>query len=264
MVLSEHEIRTAKLVRISSHDRASDSESQYDFKIYTNDYFLNQIRKVIVKSISIPNTEYNVNSKNNTLTYDIGAGDVSVSIPVGQYGNLTTLYDAVALALLNGPDAIVMTYVIDALTNKATLTFGVPIILRGGTSGIELIDTKSTIGHVIGLSDEDTASLLVHPLPNIPDLSGLTKVYVASKALSVSSSMVSSNLVQANVISEINVDQPYGFWIHVDRPEIEITDESTSTIPNNLSSIDIQLLDQKLRPVDLQGIDVYITLCVYS
>ena len=262
--LSEHEIRTGKLVRISDHDRVVESKSQYDFVVRTNDYFLGQVRKIIVKSITVPNTQYNISSVNNTLTYDIGAGDATVSVPQGQYTSIADLLDALAAALLASPDAIIMSWTFDTLLSKATLTFGVPIILKRGTNGAQSEVGTSTIAHVIGLGDQDTASLTVHVMPDIVDLSGLKKVYIASKALTMTSSMVSSNLVQANVISEINITQPFGYICHRDIPEIEASDESTSSIPNNISSIDIQLLDERLRPIDLQGHNVYITLKIFS
>ena len=262
--MDEHEIRTAKIVRISSHDRTSDSKSQYDFKIATNDYFLNQIRKVIVKSVSIPNTQYNVSTVNDTLTYDIGGGDTSVSIPVGQYASPSDVLDALAASLLAGPDAIVMTHTVDALTAKAELTFGVPIILKRGTNGAQSEVGTSTIAHVIGLGDVDTASLLVHQMPDLPDLSGLKKVYVSSAVLSSTSSTVSSNRVQSNVYTEVSMDVPFGYYKHRTVDDMTTSDERTVTVPNNLSTIDIKLLDEKLRPVDLNGHDCYISLKVFS
>jgi hypothetical protein len=261
--LSEHEVRTGKLVRISDHDRAIESKNQYNFVVHTNDYFLNQIRKVIVKSISVPNTQYNVSSVNNTLTYDVGAGDATVSVPIGQYTSIADLLDTLAAAFLAGP-GIVMTHTFDTLLYKATLTFGVAIILKRGINGAESEVGTSTIAHVIGLGDVDTASLLVHVMPDIVDLSGLKKVYISSKALTMTSSMVSSNREQANVIGEINMEVPFGYVQHELISEIDSMSESTSSIPNNLSTIDIQLLDERLKPVDLQGHSVYLTLKVFS
>jgi hypothetical protein len=59
--------KNSRLVRISSKDRSSTSNSQYDIIYDTNDYDMQLIRKVVLKSAIIPNTQYNVNIYNNVF-----------------------------------------------------------------------------------------------------------------------------------------------------------------------------------------------------
>jgi len=223
---------------------------------------IDQISKVMVLSVTVPNTEYNVNTKNNTLNYDAGAGNVQVSITVGQYTSLSDVLDALAVSILvNG---IVMTHSIDTLTSKATLTFDTALIIRRGSGiGVDEAD-ESSISHVIGAGDLDTASLLVHIMPDLPDLSGLKKVYICSHTLSSSTQMISSDDRHSNAFAEINITEPFGFYCHRHLDDLNTSSELTLSMPGNISTVDIQLLDQKLRPVDLNGHDVYLTLKVFQ
>lgn len=250
------ELRSSKLFHISSADRTLESKSQYDFVCHSNDYFLHQIRRIIVKAITMPNTGYNVNSYYNTITYDTGGGDLSVTIPVGNYGNLTDLFDAVVVAFGAAGVPIVVTYVTDALTLKTTLTFAVPVTLHA----------SSTASHIIGMDQKvDTASLAVQILPAIPDLAGLKKVYIASHRLSSSAAMITSESEpQFNVLTEIEMDVGYTFVAHRTIDVLNASDEMTSADPINVSSVDIQLYDERLNPVDLNGHDFWITLKVFQ
>lgn len=250
---SMHSLRTSKLIRIDSKDRSPSSNSQYDMTVDFNDYMLHQIKRVILKSVYMPNTMYNINQYNNTLIYDVGGGDVTMTIPEGQY-NITELMDNIVAQFIAGPFTVV-TYVNDTSTNKVSITFDANVILRA----------SSTIARVIGLDpDTDTANLSVHNLPNIYNLSGLQKVYIGSHTIAKGTTMSSSDKSHIKIFTEIPITVPYGGVEHRVLDILESTDEVTHSVPFNISSIDITLYDQDLNIVDLNGLDYQIVLKVFQ
>ena len=60
-------LNESRLLRISSKDRNQASGSRYDISYNTNDNDLHQIKRVTLKSVVIPNTQYNINKHNNVL-----------------------------------------------------------------------------------------------------------------------------------------------------------------------------------------------------
>lgn len=250
---SMHSLRTSKLVRIDSKDRSPSSNSQYDMNVDFNDYMLHQIKRVLLKSVYIPNTMYNVNQYNNKLVYDAGGGDVTITVPVGQY-SITQLMDYLVAQFILGPYSTV-TYVNDLMTNKLQITFDANVILR----------SSSTISRVLGMDTEnDTANLTVHSLPNIYNLSGLQKVYIGSHTIAKGTTMSSSDKAHIKIFTEIPITVSYGAIEHRVLDMLEITDEVTHSIPFNISSIDITLYDQDLNILDLNGLDYQIVLKVFQ
>lgn len=241
--------RESKLIRISSKDRVDPSE-KYNINVSFDDNFLNQITHVIVKSIVIPNTQYNVTKYTYRIFYDAGSGETSLTVPVGQY-DLNSLIAAVETKF--GEVGIPLTIIQDETTLKLNMTFGIPVFLYG----------KSTLAHTLGW-EFDSAFNTVHELPNLPDLSGLQKVYIKSNKLSNDVSMVTSDKKQINIFTEVDVDVPFGGIVHRVLDDLNTSDEVTNRQPNNISSIDIELLDQNLDPVDLNGHDFEIILKVFS
>jgi len=250
-MLSRKKLRDSKLVRISSKDRdVPTTSNKYNFSISFNDQFLHQVSHVILKSVLIPNGEYNVNSKNNQIDYNPNStGDKSITIPVGQY-NLNDFMTEVQNQFTLAGDAV--SIVQNALTLKLELTFLVPTVLYA----------SSTAKYKLGFSD-DTANILVHALPNLPDLSGLKKVYIKSNTLSNSVSMSNSSKKHYNIFSEVDIDKPFGSVVHRVLDDLHSSDFNTSQA-TNLSNIDIQLLDQNLEQVDLNGLDFEIILRVFN
>ena len=249
---SMHSLQTSKLIRIDSKDKSITSHSQYDMEIDFNDYMLHQIKRVILKSVYIPNTMYNVNQYNNQLVYDAGAGNVIITVPVGQY-SITQLMDYLVAQFILGPYGTV-TYVNNLMTNKLELTFDANIILR----------SSSTISEVLGMdSYVDTSNLSVHSLPHIYNLSGLLKVYIGSHTIAKGTTMSSSDKTHLNIFTEIPMRVSYGAIEHRVLDVLESTDEVTHSIPFNMSSIDITLYDQNLNIVDLNGLEYQIVLKVF-
>ena len=245
----ERKLRDSKLVRIDSKDRDIGSQSQYNFKVSTNDFQLHNVKRVLLKSVLFPNTQYNVTPFNNMLIYDLGA----VTVPKGQYSLIELLDELIVQFAAEGP-AVVMTYVINTITNKITFTFGGALILTGA----------SPMSKLIGLDPQvDTASLTVHIMPNTFNVSGLQKVYIGSHTMTRGTTMTSSDKSHIKVFTEIPIRVNYGSVEHRTLNDLHSIDESTHSIPFNLSQIDITLYDQDLNVIDLNGLDTQIVLKVF-
>ena len=228
-------LRSTKLMRISSLDRNDKkTDNQYDFSVSFNDSDLSQVKRVVLKSVIIPNTSYNINTTNNTIFYDSS----SLTLPVGQY-TLSTLITAIenAFSAIN-----VLTITQDALTQKLTFTFTSNIVLQ----------STSTMKYVIGFNDTMTSNT-VHVMPNLPDLTGLKKVFIKSSALSNMTSMSDSSKKHYNIFSEVDITVPFGFVEHRVLSDLHSSDELTFSQPKNISTIDIKLYDQHLNNLDLNG-----------
>lgn len=246
-------MRQSMLVRIDSKDRSTGSASPYEMRVNLNDYMLHNIRRILLKSVFLPNTQYNINANNNQLTYDAGAGDKTITIPVGQY-TVTELLDEMIVQFAAEAPAITMTYVVNSVTKKIQLTFGGTTILRA----------SSIIAKIIGMGDADTANLTVHNLPNMYNLSGLQKVYIGSNTIAKGTTMSSSDKSHISVFTEIPITVDFGEIQHRVLSDLHSIDEVTHSVPFNISDVDITLYDQDLNVVDLNGLDYQIVLKVFG
>jgi hypothetical protein len=252
---NERKFQHSKLVRISSRDREENSKSRYNFKANFNDYMLHNIRRVILKSVIIPNTQYNVTSHTNTLWYNAPSltnSQAIIQIIPGQYTAIQFFDLLVSQFSLDG---VTMAYTLNQNTGKATLTFNTPIILYGDIS---------TMNTIIGLGDETITASTNISLPNIVNFSGLQKVYIGSHTLTRGITMSSSNKNHIKVFTEIPIQVPFGGTEHRTVEDITSLDESTLSTAINLSSIDLTFYDQDLNILELNGSDVQVILKVFA
>lgn len=252
---NERKFQHSKLVRISSRDREGHSKSRYNFKTSFNDYMLHNIRRVILKSVIIPNTQYNVTSHTNILWYNAPSltnSQAIIQIIPGQYTAIQFFDLLVSQFSLDG---VTMAYTLNQNTGKATLTFNTPIILYGDIS---------TMNTIIGLGDETITASTNISLPNIVNFSGLQKVYIGSHTLTRGITMTSSNKNHIKVFTEIPIQVPFGGTEHRTIEDITSLDESTLSTAINLSSIDLTFYDQDLNELELNGSDVQVILKVFA
>lgn len=260
MVDNESTLRSSKLIRIDSKDRDVESLSQYNFKVSLNDFMVHNIKRILLKSVSIPNTQYNINSFNNIFTYNDGTADRTLTVPLGQY-TIAQLMDELIILFAAAAISITMSYVINALTKKITMTVAPAITILGGP----VINGATTISKKIGLDPRiNTASLLIHTFPNQYNMIGLLKVYIGSHTMTRGTTMTSSDKSHIKVFTEIPIRVAYGEVEHRVLDQLHSIDEATHSVPFNLSNIDISLYDQNLNILELNGLDVQIVLKVFD
>ena len=246
------ELRESRLVRIDNRDRTSGS--LYNFTVNFNDYLLHNVQRMLLKSVYIPNTQYNVNSNKNELVYDAGAGTQTITVTPGQY-NLTELMAELTTEFAGAVPPVTFGYTFDTNTSKLNITTNPATTLFG---------TQSSMAELIGLQNTDIGPSAIHQMPFVVNLTGLQKVYIASNALAKGVVLSSSDKVQFPIWTEIAITVPYGQVQHRILSQLNSIDESTHSVPYNVSTADIRLYDQDLNDLDLNGASVQLVFKAFN
>ena len=138
-------LNDSRLLRISSKDRSSTSESQYNISYSTNDNDLHQIKRITLKSVVIPNTQYNINKYNNVLYMPNSITNTNrFEIKQGQY-KLTDFISALTTVINNeiAPETIMITQ--DYITQKLKLT------LTSGT--MDIYSNQNPMAYTLGIKN---------------------------------------------------------------------------------------------------------------
>ena len=273
-------LKESRLLRISSKDKSPESPSKYQITYKTNDNDLHQIRRVVLKSAIIPNSQYNIHHNNNTFyfnqpvpqnnsdevtdgvvnehaTIEIISGGVAEDekdeevgryiIPVGQYTIsmlISTLENMISgLAITQSP-----------LTKKLTLTYSSPFSV--------LVNDKNPMARVLGIT-EDIDQLSTYSCKSLPDLSGLENIYIASQTLSNHSAMICNDKQKQSIFCSVGINVPFGQTMILEEDSISL-DYTDFYAPRNISTIDITLLDENNNVLDLNGLDWVLTFRVYK
>ena len=240
------------LLRISSSERLDKSTLSNDFRVsMPNDSYMGKIQSFAVKEVTIPNTSYNITSKNNILqfTYE---GDYQIIIPPGNY-SLTKL-----LSVIN-PLVGIMFFEQDALTQKLR-------VYKLSSLGYSITECANSIASTLGFLN---LPLLVPAAPGrladaLPDLSGIRNFYISSNTLGDGNCMISPTLPKLSIIAVVPNTVPFGsICYYQSNEQLLDTIEFSSIFGKNCSYIDLQLRDIKGGLIDLNGEDWSILIKVY-
>jgi len=230
--------------------------NQNPFSFISNDGDLGQVHRVHLKSLVIPNTEYNVNSKTSAI--DITAADMLAvgPIPEGQY-NITQYIAAlkVVLDVAAAPNTFTITQ--SALTKKLTLT---------KSGGAEFtIGAESASKRLLGQSAAKTSTGLVLVCDNIPDLSGLRIVAFKSYTLGkfkISEGDTDDESKKSNVMGGMPMTAGFGELL-----KIEESEETLNAVYfpgyKNISNFDMELVDESGDRLELNGVEWIINIEIH-
>jgi hypothetical protein len=247
-------IANSRLLRISSKDRSSQSPSQYNIDFNTNDNDLHQIKRITLKSVVIPNTQYNITQHNNVLYLPSTLTDAThYEISVGQYTIvelITALKEVIDYNI--APETIDITQ--DCLTHK--LTFAL-------TDGyMNVIKSMNPMAYVLGI-EKDEVNVNSYSCDNLPNLSGLNHIYISSQSLSNHTQMITHDKKKQNVFADITMKVCFG--------QTQYTDEDTNSLDyvvfhshKNISRLDIKLMDEHNHELELNGRDWTLVFRVYT
>lgn len=218
------------------------------FRFVTDDLDLGQIHRCHVKSCVIPNSEYNVNNKTNTV--DITAGDMAVvgNLPVGQY-DITTFLAALKVILDVAANPNTFTITQNNLTKK--LTF----VKSGGNEFT--IGLESQISRLIGQVPSKTSVGLTLTTDSIPDLSGMRIVVFKSFTLGrfkISSGDTALEKRKTNTIGSLPMTAAFGSLMKVEQTE-ETLNATSFQGYKNVSNFDIALVDEDDELLELNGVE---------
>ena len=243
------------LAIINSKNRLSESISSSNFSYNIGSSI--EIQELAIKSISLPNTAYNINVHNYKLKINYNSTDVSIIVPVGQYA-IDSLIIKITSLLASQGVLVVITQ--DPITYKLLYTFTLPTFIY--------IDTTSTLPYYIGFN---LKSVLQYPFlpsliilgPSVPNLQGTNNYYVASRTLGQGTNALLFNAVQnLAIIAVIPNNIPYGSIIQYTPTDI-LLDLKLYASKQNIQQIDIVILDTDFNIVDLNGSDVELCFKCY-
>lgn len=246
----------SKLVRINSSSRNKDPVYGFSSSDFRLDFNLNipdliKVHSIVLKSCSIPNTEYNINSSNNTFSFIAGLDETTIVIPYGNYTINTLL-----ATLMDSPQAEFygMTIQVAQPSGKLQFTTNTNIQLLNAEQG-------NAMAKVLGIltNSPPTSNYIVDGLPN---LLGLQNIYIVSQTLSAGIGMIDSGLNQIAVFSQIPMTVPFGSVNHYTSPE-EQSDEIFFPSDRTIGEIDLTLYNDLGRIIDLHGLDWSMIIKIY-
>lgn len=233
-----------RLLRITNNElSAYSSGNGASIKFQSNDSDLHGINRIHLKTSIIPNTQYNINSNNNTLMimWNEMSGPVP-PIPVGQY-TIVTFMAALETALNSVATVGVFTVTSDPLTYKIIIT----------TTGPNFIIADKSLNPmylVIGQDTQATSVGGVLQCANIYNLSGLRHVYIESFTLG--KSLLTGSVKKYSMIADIPIRVPFGTF-----QSDTYTEESLDAVYyrgfKNISSFQINLVDEFGNALELNG-----------
>ena len=243
------------LVIINSKNRLSESISSTNFSYNIGSSI--EIQELAIKSISLPNTAYNITLYNNRLNYIYGGISKSVALPYGQY-DISTLITTLSTLMNNAGSTVSITQ--DPLTYRLTFYFTLATFFY--------IDTVSTLPNYIGfnLRNVNQFPISASPTviaPNVPNLQGTNNYYVASRTLGQGTNALLYNAIQnLSIIAVIPNNVPYGSIIQYMPTDI-LLDLKLYASKQNIQQIDIVILDTDFNVVDLNGAEVELCFKCY-
>ena len=242
-----------KLLRINSKERNQSSISSSDFTVsYPNVQVLQKVVSVILKHCSFPNVFYNITDANNTFEYETStSGVVSITVPPGYY-SLAAL-KTYMLPFLSG---FVFNQNVETL--KLTFSESVPTgsQIKIYVSATSILPTLLGFTATAGLATTLTA-------PNVPQLQGVSHVFVASRVLSKGNNFLDANKRQElPIFAMIPILVPYGSIQHYETNH-EILDVVNFESEADLQNIDIKLFDGKGNALNFHGSEINIILKIY-
>jgi hypothetical protein len=206
-----------------------------------------KVHSIVMKSCSIPNTQYNINSNNNSFEFLIGGGPTPTSttifVPVGNY----TIDELINELTGSGVGEFYgMQIVIEFPSGKLNFTFNTTVQLLNVESG-------NSMGTTLGLL-VNSGPISNYTADSLPNLTGLQNIYVVSQTLSGGTGMIDSTLNQLAVFGHVNMTVPFGQYLHFTTNE-EQQDEVFFPSDRTIGEVDLSLYNDRGQIIDLQGLD---------
>lgn len=232
-----------KYVRITSSDKLPSSSHNGDFTIQMPERdILQSVKAITLKEAWVPNVFYNVRSSNGFVNNvfkmkETGQSDISPTVPDGQY-NIATLMPALQSSinalLVSGTVAITQ----DPNTLKITFTFT-------GTTADNIYDYNdgNLMASLVGITNTIVGPSAVMTSQSLPDLSGITAVFLYSDALALNE-MADGDFGLVSSFESVSFNNAsFGKYAYK-QCSYELVSTITYPSVKNISTIDIQIRDQ--------------------
>ena len=230
-----------KIIVLNSKDK--DEGSNTDFVLSFNDSSIQQVSKVLIKDLFIPNLFYNVNERNNVLFFKQNAEAIkSITIPEGQY-NVDTLSAELKTQL---ETQLVFGTVVDItrsnITYKYTFTFSGAV--TPANNEVIFYQDTSTIRDVIGLLNTSPASNII-VMDTVFNLKGIEIVQVHSPEIGEMHGLDAGATGYISLLETVSLaTTPFGSVAHRQNNDDELA-MILYEQPKNLSIVKIVLRDEQ-------------------
>ena len=251
-----------RIVQISSKDRINaDSTTASNFTIQLGyDGHMSSIKAIAVKEIQLTNSFYNININNNVFYFLRGAVETSITVAVGQY-TLAQLQTALVaeFAALGAP--IVFSSTLGTNTQKLTFTTDLAISWSKYRPASTTVNPMAKVLGINSMSDVESTS---HVAGSIVDLAGVKSIYVISNQLAGGAGVSSKNGGQKiSLLDVVPMDVAFGaVKTHESEGETDIHIYNDN-LRNNLSLINIEVRDEDLNLLDMNGSEIVIVVKVF-
>lgn len=239
----------SSFVVINSKFRSRDSRSTSDFT-YSLGETLN-VKTVAIKSICIPNTAVNINSKNNKMEIIYNGTQYTIIVPVGQY-NISQLLSAVSSSFTT-QTGTAGTFLQDSFTKKVVITT---------PSNLQILAAATSLGTKLGFKVSTTPQI-INTGDSLPSLSGTLNYFVSCPELVQGYNSISLGGQKFGILCDIQNDKPYGEYLRYEANDFKLN-QKYFLRTQNIQWLTIQILDSDFNIVDLQGADLELVLKIYD
>jgi hypothetical protein len=243
------------LAIINSKNRLLESISSSNFTYNIGTAI--EIQELALKSVSLPNTAYNINNYNNLLRINYNGFVIAIFVPAGQYTINELIIKMTSLFLLQGVSVLITQ---DPISFRLVYTFAQPSFI--------FIDAIPNLSYYVGFNVKQVSQYpaipsLIIDAPTLPNLQGTNNYYIASRTLGQGVNALLFNAVQnLAIIAVIPNTVPYGSIIQYIPTDI-LLDLKLYSSKQNIQQIDIIILDTNFNVVDLNGSDVELCFKCY-
>ena len=231
------------IISINSKDNLTSDPSNAVYNFDNND--LHETFKVQLKDVSIVNLLNNVEvGRNNILDYDANGVPKQIIIPENYY------------------TASTLASTINNLQTDFTITFSSVSFKYSVASALPtFFKISSTIKDVIGLT-ATTAPSTAYTLQSVVNLVRTNYIHILSNLASLDA-LYTSDKKRLPIIASIPVLLPYGF-VNNFQETLDSPDEDIKKANVNLSDVDIVMLDDDFKPLNLNGGKYTISFTVWK
>lgn len=260
----------SRLIRISNIHSVNENDTRTNFTVNLNRMTeTNNILRVVLKSVEFPNNAYNIHTsgplKNNVFNFEVPL-DTTYSHTITQEGYYTTqqLIDILLPVIQSAVDNTDPTNIASMSINPYSQK--IEYHISKNTVALQFPGALGFGGLNLALGNTEDTGLVLDTLPpkvsaELPDLYGLTNVYIHSTTLS-EGNVVDGDVENHDILGNVPVDKEFGQMVYYNSPDGELDSINYDSV-RNYDNITISMKDLDNNIITLNGGTVVIGLKVY-
>ena len=233
-----------RTVIVNSRFRAYRKDTSTNFNVLLNKGIsVDDVDRIIVKRVSMPNMFYNVPVRKSILYMQVDGSNVNITITAGNYyiDRFVTALQAALQATVD-PSA---TVTVDYDTGRLYLSYtasGTGWTILSHTAVKKQFGVDESLNDIVGTSyDTQEPESFTWISPEIIDLSGEHVVRIESSTLAFSSGFDSRGQI-LNVVDVVPISEGYGSTCHYQPSDHILSFVDSGNTGRQISSVDIQLV----------------------